>query len=168
MKRLLAGVVDNDNIDELLASPLPARKAPRHSSGVDDDDGGGGAVGSTDVSASIAVASSSSNPHTATSVTTSIASDPNEEEEEEADEDNSPNHPRPLPAASRGRCPYLDTVNRTALDLDALQLCSISLSPLNVYACLVCGKVTILSEIYDFLLALSYNYITFSVSFQII
>ncbi|KAH8149263.1 uncharacterized protein LAJ45_06803 [Morchella importuna] len=35
---------------------------------------------------------------------------------------------------------YLDTVNRTLLDFDFEKLCSISLSNINVYACLVCGK----------------------------
>ncbi|KAJ1819937.1 U4 U6.U5 tri-snRNP-associated protein [Coemansia sp. RSA 2675] len=35
---------------------------------------------------------------------------------------------------------YLDTVNRASLDFDFEQLCSVSLSNNNVYACLVCGK----------------------------
>ncbi|KAJ2538186.1 U4 U6.U5 tri-snRNP-associated protein, partial [Coemansia sp. RSA 1933] len=35
---------------------------------------------------------------------------------------------------------YLDTVDRSALDFDFEQVCSISLSKNNVYACLVCGK----------------------------
>jgi hypothetical protein len=38
------------------------------------------------------------------------------------------------------RCPYLDTVNRSALDFDMSPTCSVSLSRLNVYCCLVCGK----------------------------
>lgn len=37
-------------------------------------------------------------------------------------------------------CPYLDTINRSLLDFDFEKLCSISLSHINVYACLVCGK----------------------------
>mmetsp|Transcript_3663 Transcript_3663/g.5565 ORF Transcript_3663/g.5565 Transcript_3663/m.5565 type:complete len:444 (+) Transcript_3663:73-1404(+) len=37
-------------------------------------------------------------------------------------------------------CPYLDTVNRKMLDFDFEKLCSVSLSNLNVYSCLVCGK----------------------------
>nr|CAB3468820.1 unnamed protein product [Digitaria exilis] len=40
----------------------------------------------------------------------------------------------------RRDCPYLDTVNRQVLDFDFEKFCSISLSNLNVYACLVCGK----------------------------
>ena len=35
---------------------------------------------------------------------------------------------------------YLDTVNRNRLDFDFEKLCSVSLSNINVYACLVCGK----------------------------
>lgn len=35
---------------------------------------------------------------------------------------------------------YLDTVNRGVLDFDFEKLCSVSLSNINVYACLVCGK----------------------------
>ncbi|GMR58778.1 hypothetical protein PMAYCL1PPCAC_28973, partial [Pristionchus mayeri] len=37
-------------------------------------------------------------------------------------------------------CPYLDTIDRTVLDFDFEKLCSVSLSHLNVYACMVCGK----------------------------
>ena len=35
---------------------------------------------------------------------------------------------------------YLDTINRDILDFDFEKLCSVSLSNINVYACLVCGK----------------------------
>ena len=35
---------------------------------------------------------------------------------------------------------YLDTINRSVLDFDFEKLCSISLTNINVYACLVCGK----------------------------
>ncbi|KAJ6841909.1 U4/U6.U5 tri-snRNP-associated protein 2-like [Iris pallida] len=66
-------------------------------------------------------------------------------EEEEEDEDRSP--PARAPPGKRQRlvevrrdCPYLDTVNRQVLDFDFEKFCSISLSNLNVYACLVCGK----------------------------
>ncbi|XP_014385576.1 PREDICTED: U4/U6.U5 tri-snRNP-associated protein 2 [Myotis brandtii] len=37
-------------------------------------------------------------------------------------------------------CPYLDTINRSVLDFDFEKLCSIFLSHINAYACLVCGK----------------------------
>ena len=35
---------------------------------------------------------------------------------------------------------YLDTINRSVLDFDFEKLCSVSLSNINIYACLVCGK----------------------------
>lgn len=48
---------------------------------------------------------------------------------------------RPQPAPGKRRnCPYLDTINRNVLDFDFEKLCSVSLSRINVYACLVCGK----------------------------
>jgi U4/U6.U5 tri-snRNP-associated protein 2 len=40
----------------------------------------------------------------------------------------------------RRKCPYLDTVNRQKLDFDQQKVCSVTLTNLNVYACLVCGK----------------------------
>lgn len=38
------------------------------------------------------------------------------------------------------KCPYLDTINRHLLDFDFDKVCSQTLSALNVYGCLVCGK----------------------------
>ena len=35
---------------------------------------------------------------------------------------------------------YLDTINRSVLDFDFEKLCSVTLSNINVYACLICGK----------------------------
>ncbi|PWN47726.1 cysteine proteinase [Violaceomyces palustris] len=35
---------------------------------------------------------------------------------------------------------YLDTINRSVLDFDFEKLCSVTLSNVNIYACLVCGK----------------------------
>lgn len=35
---------------------------------------------------------------------------------------------------------YLDTVNRATLDFDFEKVCSVSLSNINIYGCLVCGK----------------------------
>lgn len=37
-------------------------------------------------------------------------------------------------------CPYLDTINKKILDFDFEKLCSVTLSNINVYGCLVCGK----------------------------
>ncbi|XP_065308875.1 ubiquitin carboxyl-terminal hydrolase 39 [Dermacentor albipictus] len=48
-------------------------------------------------------------------------------------------HPADRPKQRRN-CPYLDTINRNVLDFDFEKLCSVSLSRINVYACLVCGK----------------------------
>ncbi|GFO38105.1 U4/u6.u5 tri-snrnp-associated protein 2 [Plakobranchus ocellatus] len=45
------------------------------------------------------------------------------------------------PKMDRSRsCPYLDRINRSVLDFDFEKLCSVSLSHINVYACMVCGK----------------------------
>ena len=65
-------------------------------------------------------------------------------DQEDSDSDVAP------PPAKRGRLNaeqdtgpaglFLDTVNRYMLDFDFEKLCSVSLSNLNVYACLVCGK----------------------------
>ena len=38
------------------------------------------------------------------------------------------------------KCPYLDTINRQFIDFDSEKLCSITLTNMNVYACLICGK----------------------------
>ncbi|KAH9460331.1 hypothetical protein MJO28_003998 [Puccinia striiformis f. sp. tritici] len=45
-----------------------------------------------------------------------------------------------LAAASGGSDLYLDTVSRDMLDFDFERLCSVTLSNINIYACLVCGK----------------------------
>ncbi|KAL5769247.1 hypothetical protein ACOSP7_015807 [Xanthoceras sorbifolium] len=68
-------------------------------------------------------------------------------EEEDDDNDDNEGHEQKGGQATRSRlvevrrdCPYLDTVNRQVLDFDFEKFCSVSLSNLNVYACLVCGK----------------------------
>eukprot|EP00918_Siedleckia_nematoides_P024369 GHVU01052708.1.p1 GENE.GHVU01052708.1~~GHVU01052708.1.p1 ORF type:complete len:107 (-),score=13.89 GHVU01052708.1:240-560(-) len=38
------------------------------------------------------------------------------------------------------KCPFLGTINRHLLDFDFEKLCSVCLSNLHVYACLICGK----------------------------
>ena len=52
-----------------------------------------------------------------------------------------------LSAPSRQKAPlegytdlYLDTIDRSVLDFDFEKLCSVTLSNINVYACLVCGR----------------------------
>ncbi|CAL5041221.1 unnamed protein product [Urochloa decumbens] len=62
-----------------------------------------------------------------------------DDDDEEDDERRAPEK-RPRQVELRRDCPYLDTVNRQVLDFDFEKFCSISLSNLNVYACLVCGK----------------------------
>ena len=37
-------------------------------------------------------------------------------------------------------CPYIGTIKREVLDFDFEKICPISLSNINVYACLICGK----------------------------
>jgi len=57
-----------------------------------------------------------------------------EDEEEEREEVKAPK------ISFSRQCPYLDTIDRGVLDFDFEKLCSVSLSRINVYACLVCGK----------------------------
>ncbi|XP_033014955.1 U4/U6.U5 tri-snRNP-associated protein 2 isoform X2 [Lacerta agilis] len=62
-------------------------------------------------------------------------------DEEDDDEEPTVKYGRFDPEDRRSRhCPYLDTINKSVLDFDFEKLCSISLSHINVYACLVCGK----------------------------
>ncbi|KAI9815841.1 MAG: hypothetical protein M1826_001939 [Phylliscum demangeonii] len=49
-------------------------------------------------------------------------------------------HPRQDAPAQGYTDLYLDTINRAVLDFDFEKLCSVTLSNINVYACLVCGK----------------------------
>uniref|UniRef100_A0A8C5EKX9 ubiquitinyl hydrolase 1 n=1 Tax=Gouania willdenowi TaxID=441366 RepID=A0A8C5EKX9_GOUWI len=59
--------------------------------------------------------------------------------DDDDDDDNEANGRAVEDRRSR-HCPYLDTINRSVLDFDFEKLCSISLSHINVYACLICGK----------------------------
>lgn len=59
-----------------------------------------------------------------------VAADPDEVEEDVPEE----------VQQGRRKCPYLDTINRQALDFDSEKLCSVTLTKMNVYVCLVCGK----------------------------
>uniref|UniRef100_A0A2N9ISJ9 USP domain-containing protein n=1 Tax=Fagus sylvatica TaxID=28930 RepID=A0A2N9ISJ9_FAGSY len=63
-----------------------------------------------------------------------------EDEDEEEEEQGFGQGKRSRDVERRRDCPYLDTVNRQVLDFDFEKFCSVSLSNLNVYACLVCGK----------------------------
>eukprot|EP00898_Chlorokybus_atmophyticus_P002893 jgi/Chlat1/3604/Chrsp234S03585 len=68
------------------------------------------------------------------SVKQEVDHDQDDEEEEER------RRRRARGVAARRDCPYLDTINRSMLDFDFEKFCSVSLSNLNVYGCLVCGK----------------------------
>ncbi|EDR15242.1 spindle pole body protein [Laccaria bicolor S238N-H82] len=59
---------------------------------------------------------------------------PADSEEEEED--------MPIERAEESRASdlYLDTINRAILDFDFEKVCSVSLSNINIYGCLVCGK----------------------------
>ncbi|KAJ7597361.1 spindle pole body protein [Mycena floridula] len=46
----------------------------------------------------------------------------------------------PTEPASQASDLYLDTINRAVLDFDFEKVCSVSLSNINIYGCLVCGK----------------------------
>ncbi|KAJ3197158.1 hypothetical protein HK101_005675 [Irineochytrium annulatum] len=57
-------------------------------------------------------------------------------------DDDEDRQPKKKPNAADGDVSglFLETINRHMLDFDFEKLCSVSLSNLNVYACLVCGK----------------------------
>jgi U4/U6.U5 tri-snRNP-associated protein 2 len=63
-----------------------------------------------------------------------------EEEEEEDDWDQSAGDSRRTAPDSAYSDLYLDTISRKNMDFDFEKLCSVTLSNINVYACLVCGK----------------------------
>lgn len=70
-----------------------------------------------------------------------------EESEESSDDPIEQGEKSAYSVASRQQAPtegysdlYLDTINRSVLDFDFEKLCSVTLSNINVYACLVCGK----------------------------
>lgn len=66
---------------------------------------------------------------------------PDEADVEEDDEEYHIAAPRRQEAPAEGYDDiYLDTIDRQVLDFDFEKLCSVSLSNINVYACLVCGK----------------------------
>ncbi|KAB8337105.1 hypothetical protein FH972_021409 [Carpinus fangiana] len=62
-----------------------------------------------------------------------------EEEDEESSAAGAPSTRQKAPAEGYSDL-YLDTINRTLLDFDFEKLCSVTLSNVNVYACLVCGR----------------------------
>ncbi|KAG5994714.1 hypothetical protein E4U52_000837 [Claviceps spartinae] len=87
--------------------------------------------------------SSSITPTPLQEITTTTA---NEEDKEDAsDYDDEDGLPTSVPLRQANPTDgyddlYLDTIDRHVLDFDFEKLCSVSLSNINVYACLVCGK----------------------------
>jgi U4/U6.U5 tri-snRNP-associated protein 2 len=70
-----------------------------------------------------------------------IEEDAEENDEEDAEEEDEYQAPKKQDGPVEGYDDlYLDTINRQILDFDFEKLCSISLTNINVYACLVCGK----------------------------
>ncbi|KAL6856462.1 cysteine proteinase [Trichoderma novae-zelandiae] len=70
-----------------------------------------------------------------------------EEDAPQSEDDDEALDNEPMAAPTRQSGPadgyddlYLDTIDRNVLDFDFEKLCSVSLSNINVYACLVCGK----------------------------
>jgi U4/U6.U5 tri-snRNP-associated protein 2 len=80
-----------------------------------------------------------SNGQTSSSVVVKVTAVDEQEVEAEVESDNEPMTKRRVVVAPRA-CPFLDTIDRHLLDFDFEKVCSVSLSNLNVYACLVCGK----------------------------
>lgn len=66
-----------------------------------------------------------------------LAGDLAEEQVEDLAYSTNPRHAAPLEGY---KDLYLDTIDRSVLDFDFEKLCSVTLSNINVYACLVCGK----------------------------
>ncbi|EQB53737.1 ubiquitin carboxyl-terminal hydrolase [Colletotrichum gloeosporioides Cg-14] len=70
-----------------------------------------------------------------------------ERRQDEGDDESDLDDEAPTQAPIRQSAPtdgyddlYLDTIDRNVLDFDFEKLCSVSLSNINVYACLVCGR----------------------------
>jgi U4/U6.U5 tri-snRNP-associated protein 2 len=73
------------------------------------------------------------------------AGDGDDGDDDDDDDDDGALLPLPVStsraAVRPGReCPYLDTVDRRALDFDFERRCAVSLATLRVYCCLVCGR----------------------------
>jgi U4/U6.U5 tri-snRNP-associated protein 2 len=67
--------------------------------------------------------------------------DDTSDEDSEDENDGAPVAPLRQTAPTEGYSDlYLDTIKRSVLDFDFEKLCSVTLSNINVYACLVCGK----------------------------
>jgi len=63
-----------------------------------------------------------------------------EDEDDFDDEEEEEQYKPSQPDTTRTSDLYLDTINRATLDFDFEKLCSVCLSNINIYGCLVCGK----------------------------
>ncbi|KAJ7651479.1 cysteine proteinase [Mycena polygramma] len=70
-----------------------------------------------------------------TEATTAVVTAQIEEDDEDDDEETLQE-----PTEARASDLYLDTINRVLLDFDFEKVCSVSLTNINIYGCLVCGK----------------------------
>ncbi|KAJ7492196.1 cysteine proteinase [Mycena latifolia] len=62
--------------------------------------------------------------------------EPEDDDDDDEDEDEISQEPTEVRASDL----YLDTINRVILDFDFEKVCSVSLTNINIYGCLVCGK----------------------------
>ncbi|KAJ2635532.1 U4 U6.U5 tri-snRNP-associated protein, partial [Coemansia sp. RSA 1694] len=92
------------------------------------------------MSSAAAAAAAAAEAETAAAEAEADSDSANEENASDYDNDNGSSASEPEPSAPEIEGLYLDTVNRANLDFDFEQLCSVSLSNNNIYACLVCGK----------------------------
>ncbi|KAK6428680.1 Ubiquitin carboxyl-terminal hydrolase 10, partial [Oleoguttula sp. CCFEE 5521] len=87
-----------------------------------------------------AVANGANGSHVRTAtVAEQDSEDDDEDEAEEGGDEDAPVSRQAAPAEGYSDL-YLDTIDRARLDFDFEKLCSVTLSNINVYACLVCGK----------------------------
>lgn len=137
-----------ETLENIAASDSPAPKKARIANGpIADNHTGVDAPSSTSFSRN---GRQYQDDQTNDNYTISTAKDNNEEFREDvspASMSDSQEEESAYSAISRQTAPltgykdlYLDTIDRSVLDFDFEKLCSVTLSNINVYACLVCGK----------------------------
>ncbi|KAI9884295.1 MAG: Proteasome subunit beta type-4 [Watsoniomyces obsoletus] len=132
-----------ESLEEAVSTASPASKKPRMERNLN----GEGAPPNGDTSVlPLHTRSNGDAQHRAASTLQKV--DETQQEEPDEDEvDTSLEEHSALTSHKRQEVPtegytdlYLDTINRSLLDFDFEKLCSVTLSNINVYACLVCGK----------------------------
>ncbi|OIW29925.1 cysteine proteinase [Coniochaeta ligniaria NRRL 30616] len=126
-----------ESLDELLGVDSPASKRSRY-----DDYRSSATTPSTNVDNE---GSQEPHPNGDSKADRGILSQQNEDredgEEDEDEDEIAEKQPIRQAAPTEGYDDlYLDTIDRNVLDFDFEKLCSITLSNINVYACLVCGR----------------------------